>query len=312
MEVCRNLDLWHTPGAVLTMGFFDGVHLGHQYLLERVKREAADRHCPAVVFTMWPHPRIVLGQEPQSFKLINDLDYKLELFDSLGIDAAVVLDFTLEQSKLEPEDFLQQVMVEKIKPCAIFIGYDHRYGHRGRGDYALLTQFAKAHGIGAFQGEAISCERREISSTLVRSTIANGDMALAKRYLGRPFLFYGTVVTGHQIGRTIGFPTANIQPRNGWQLLPGHGVYSGYCVIGECRPEARYRAVINVGSRPTVDANGEISVEAHLLDFHGDLYGRKIGVAFTRKLRNELRFASIESLSEQIARDVEAVKGEED
>lgn len=311
MEVCRNLDHWHTPGAVLTMGFFDGVHLGHQYLLERVKREAAKRGCPAVVFTMWPHPRIVLGQEPQTFRLINDLDYKLELLDRMGIDAAVVLDFTMEQSQLEPEAFLQTILFDKIKPQAVFIGYDHRYGHKGAGDYALLSQFAKTHGFDAFQGEAISCERHELSSTLVRTTIASGDMALAERYLGRSFLFNGSVVVGHQIGRTIGFPTANIKPRSGWQLLPGHGVYSGYCVIGDCRPEVRYKAVINVGTRPTVDAEGTTSIEAHLLDFSGNLYGRKLGVAFSRKLRNELRFASIESLSEQIARDVAMVHSEE-
>ena len=310
MEVCRNLDHWHTPGAVLTLGFFDGVHLGHQYLLERVKLEAARRGSPAVVFTMWPHPRIVLGQEPQTFRLINDLDYKLELFDRLGIDAAVVLDFTIEQSKLEPEGFLQQVLFDKIKPQAVFIGYDHRYGYRGRGDYALLVQFAKAHGFDAFRGEALCCEGKELSSTLVRSTIAAGDIALAERYLGRNFLFYGSVVPGKQLGRTIGFPTANIQPRSGWQLLPGHGVYSGYCVIGECRPEVRYKAVINVGSRPTVDSNGDISIEAYLLDFHGDLYGRQLGVAFSRKLRNELRFASLENLREQIERDVRMVREE--
>lgn len=310
MEVCRNLDHWHTPNAALTMGFFDGVHVGHQYLLDRVKREAARQGLPAVVFTMWPHPRIVLGQEPQTFRLINDLDYKLELLDAMGIDAAVVLDFTIEQSQLEPEEFLQSIIFEKIKPAALFIGYDHHYGHKGRGDYSILAKIAQAHGIEAFQGEAISCERKEVSSTLIRSTIADGNMALAKRYLGRDFRFYGSVIPGHQIGRTIGFPTANIQPRSGWQLLPGHGVYSGYCVIGECRPEVRYKAVINVGTRPTVDAEGTTSIEAHLLDFHGDLYGRQLGVAFSRKLRNELRFASIERLSEQIARDVEMVRSE--
>ncbi|PID90954.1 MAG: riboflavin biosynthesis protein RibF [Bacteroidetes bacterium] len=305
------MEVWHGPGevsfqgAMVTLGFFDGVHAGHKALISGLQGMAQGEGARSVALTMWPHPRIVLGKEPGNFRLLTDLDYKLQLLEETGLDAVLILDFTLELAALGAWEFLER-LYEALRPKGILMGYDHRFGHGGEGDFPLLQRFGREKGIAVRQGDALRIGEREVSSTLVRRTICQGDMERAATLLGRDYGFPGVVVPGKQIGRTIGFPTANIEPSSGWQLLPSYGVYVGYAT--GCRPggeEEVMHAIINVGTRPTVDDSGIPSVEAYFPEFKGDLYGQEMMVYFTHKLRDELRFSSLESLREQIGRDLE-------
>lgn len=308
------MEIWHSVeavgyrDAVVTLGFFDGVHLGHQKLLGQVLSKGRELGCPTIAVTMWPHPRIVLGKDPGRLRLINSLDYKCELLGGVGLDGVVVLDFTLEVAVLSPTEFLERYLYDGLSPRHVVMGYDHHYGHRGQGDFALLATYAREHGFTASRCEAYCVDGVELSSTVVRGAIDAGDMVQARAWMGRDFGFYGRVEAGRQIGRSMGFPTANIVPLEGWQQLPGHGVYRGYCCLGGMAGGAWYEALINVGTRPTVDNGGETVVEAYLLDFDGSLYGDVIQVFFVEKLRNEHRFSTLEALREQIARDVASVR----
>ncbi len=302
------MEVWHGPGevssqgAMVTLGFFDGVHAGHSALIGGLRAMAQREGVPSVAVTLWPHPRIVLGQEPGNFRLLTDLDYKLQLLEQTGLDATLILDFTLEMAALPPRDFLRR-LYDLLQPRGMLMGYDHRFGHRGQGDFRLLQQFGQELGMAVGQGEALRMGGREVSSTLVRQTLRLGDVEQAGVLLGRDFGFSGVVVPGRQIGRTIGFPTANIAPKSSWQLLPAYGVYLGYAQPAEGGDVMH--AIVNVGTRPTVDDTGIPSVEAYFPDFAGDLYGQELMIHFTHKLRDELRFSSLEDLKAQIAKDLE-------
>ncbi len=310
MEVWRGVaDVTYT-GGVLSLGFFDGVHLGHQHLIDEVRAVAKDLDAPTIAVTMWPHPRIVLGSEPGKFRLINDLSSKLGYLEDAGVDAVLILDFSLEMARVSPVDFLESVLYAPLQPKGIVMGYDHRFGYRGEGDYPLLKAFCDEKGIVGAQGAVESIEGEEVSSTLIRQAVASGFMEKAARLLGREFAFCGRVVKGKQLGNRIGFPTANIEPRSRWQLLPGHGVYEGYIQLPLGMGGQRLRAVVNVGTRPTVDSSGIPSVEAHILDYDGMLYGEELQVSFARKIRDELRFSGLDALKAQIARDVEQVRNQ--
>lgn len=293
---------------MVTLGFFDGVHLGHQQLLADVLTYASSTHSPALAVTLWPHPRIVLGNEPEKLRLITDLEAKIEILEKFGLDGLIVLEFSLTLAKRSGWDFLEHVIYRHLRPSAIVMGYDHRFGHKGEGDFPLLRRFAQEHGITALQGKVFTKDGVDLSSTCVRQEIERGEMELVASWLGRDFGFYGTVVSGEQVGRRLGFPTANIAPRDEWQQLPGHGVYEGYILLREGEDWQRYVAVINVGTRPTVSARNEVSVEAHILDFSGTLYGKGVKLFFSRKLRDEQPFCSLEDLQAQIAQDIETVR----
>lgn len=308
MEVWHGVDAVKRKGGILTLGFFDGVHLGHRLLIDDVRQLAAAKGCPAIGVTMWPHPRIVLGSDPGRFQLINSLEQKLDLLSLAGLDAVLILEFTLELARMLPYEFLDQVLYSPLAPAGIVMGYDHRFGHMGAGDYPLLQQFGSEKGIMTSQSRALLVEGDEVSSTMVRRAIEAGDLGRASHLLGRDFCIRGRVVPGKQIGRKLGYPTANIAPSSRWQLLPAYGVYEGYVQLPEGEGGRRLRAVINVGTRPTVDCSGETSIEAFILDFQGNLYGDELPVYFVRKIRDELRFSSLEALSAQIAQDVAQIQ----
>ena len=308
MQLWDSLASVSASHSVLTLGLFDGVHLGHQALLREVVGYARQHSCPSVVVTLWPHPRIVLGKEPGGFHLINGLNYKLELLEASGVDGVVVLEFTLELAHQSPLEFLQRVVGMPSCPQCIFMGYDHRFGQGGAGDFTVLRQFCKPLGIDTRQGQPLQLDGLEVSSTLVRRAIQQGDTAYAARLMGRNFSFRGTVAHGFQLGQRMGFPTANIEPYEPWQLVPGHGVYEGWCRIRTGSGGERFKAVVNVGTRPTVSSARAVSIEAHLLDFQGDLYGQELEVGFNRKLRPELKFSSVDDLKVQIAKDIECVR----
>ncbi|MEX1178018.1 MAG: bifunctional riboflavin kinase/FAD synthetase [Nitriliruptor sp.] len=298
------------PGpSVVTIGNFDGVHRGHRVLLRRAVDAAGDQDVRSVAVTFDPHPAAVLrpGSEPPR---IQPLEARVEGLLAVGVDLVLVLPFTTELAALGPEAFLQQVLVDRLHAVRVIVGTNFRFGHRAAGDVVTLAEAGDLHGFTTEAVTLLELDDAPISSSEVRRRIGEtGDLDWANRALGRPFTLSGTVVHGDERGRTIGFPTANIEIPGG-RLLPANGVYAGTATVDR----ARYPAVTNVGTRPTFDGEG-ITVEVHLLDGDAlrargdvDLYGRQLEVSFLHRLRGERRFDGLDELRDQIARDVAAAR----
>jgi riboflavin kinase/FMN adenylyltransferase len=284
------------PIAV-SLGNFDGVHRGHALLAERTVSEARALGGPAVVLTFDPHPARVLHPERAPATLVT-VEQKAELLAALGIDRLAVLPFTRETAALGPEEFARDVLAGCLGATEVVVGANFRFGRGRGGDTAALTALGGALGFRVASVEPVLHEGAPISSTRVRAALAAGDVEEAARMLGRPFFVDGTVVEGDRRGRTIGFPTANLDPRN--ETLPAAGVYA--CLLSVGGEPAR-PAVANQGSRPTF-GGGAPRLEVHVLDFDRDLYGATVRVAFVSRLRDERRFASPQELVAQIEDDV--------
>jgi riboflavin kinase / FMN adenylyltransferase len=287
-------------GTALTAGFFDGVHLGHRAVVQRTRREAAELGVPAAVLLLDRHPASVVRPESAP-RLLTDLSQRLALLRELEVDYAVLLHFDEERSLQAPEDFVAEVMVEELRARAVVTGSDFHFGLRRRGDAALLRELAPTHGYRAVQVEPVQLDGVTVSSTVARAAVTEGDIARATALLGRPYEVHGVVEHGDGRGRTIGCPTANVAVP-GDMLLPKDGVYAG-CYR---RPDgSRHASAISIGRRPTFyDENGLLLVEAHLLDFDGDLYGEQAWVEVTHWLRGQERFAGVEELVEALGRDI--------
>lgn len=285
--------------VVVALGNFDGVHLGHQVVLRRAVEEGRRRSEPVVAATFHPHPRAVLrpGEEPP---LLSTLEMRRELLLRYGADEVCVIRFDKELSRKSPEEFVRDVLVGEVGAGTVVVGENFRFGHRASGNLDDLRRLMRSYG-----GDAIGVPLRgenggeEINSTRIRVMISTGDVTDAGRLLGRPYAVRGRVVEGDRRGRTIGFPTANLLPDPA-VVIPARGVYAGHACVGE----KRYAVCTNVGVAPTFE-RGESKIEAHLLQFDADLYGRTIDVSFTARIREERRFSGVEELKAQIARDVE-------
>jgi riboflavin kinase / FMN adenylyltransferase len=283
--------------TVVTVGFFDGVHLGHRAVLERTAEAARERGVPAVAVTFDRHPREVLapGSEP---RLLTTVDRKARLIEQAGIDALVVLEFTPEFSRRSADDFIANVLALGLHTVHCVIGANFTFGHRAAGNVELLVERGPAHGFTAERVELLELDGRPVSSSSIREALAAGDLAWPKRALDRRFVLDGTVVTGAGRGHELGFPTANLRtwPR---LLLPGRGIYAGRGLSGD---EAHV-AAISVGTNPTFGTE-PLHVESYLLDFDGDLVGREMAVEFWAYLRDEERFETPDALANAIAEDV--------
>jgi riboflavin kinase/FMN adenylyltransferase len=285
-------------GVVVALGNFDGVHLGHQAVLRRAVEEGRRREVRVVAATFDPHPRAVLvpGSEP---RLLTTLELRREALLGYGADEVWVIRFDEELSRKGPEDFVRDVLVGEIGAGAVVVGENFRFGHRAAGDVGDLGRLMEAFG-----GEAYAVPVRSelgeapISSTRIRALVGGGEVVEAAKLLGRPYVLRGEVVVGDRRGRSIGFPTANVLPDPAL-VVPARGVYAGFVRVGK----GRHAACTNIGVAPTF-ARGESRVEAHLLDFEGDFYGRVVDVSFVRRIRQEKRFSGVKELKEQIARDV--------
>ena len=287
------------PSAV-ALGVFDGVHLGHRAILGAAVAHARAIGSPAVACTFDPHPLEVL--QPDRGPLpITTLDERLELIAARGVDEAVVLAFTRELAAMEPEAFVKDVLVDRLDARQVVVGFNHRFGRGARGDAALLRELGARGGFGVDVIEPLTVDGVPVSSTAIRAALGRGDLEAAVRMLGRPYTLPGKVVAGAGRGRTLGFPTANIAPDR--PVLVAPGVYA--CTV-EVADQPR-RAVVNVGVRPTFDEK-TLAVEAHLLDFSGDLYGQTVRLMFRSRVREERRFSSVDALRAQIADDVETAR----
>lgn len=285
-----------TQGAVVTIGVFDGVHRGHQALITRMIEEARATGYRAVIVTFDPNPLEVLRPE-QAPKRLTGIERRVALLQTLGAAEVVVLEFNADLAAMSAEDFTASVLIEGINARGVVIGHGFRFGHRARGTAATL----RAGGL-EVEEYALVGEEGPISSTRIRAAIALGDVAEATTMLGRPPEVSGTVVAGQRRGRELGYPTANVE-HHGRAAVPADGVYAGFTEVAG----VRHAAAISVGTNPTFDGQPR-TVESHLLDFTGDLYGQTIRVEFVRRLRAMLRFDSIDELVTQMARDLSDVR----
>lgn len=291
------------PNAVVTSGTFDGVHLGHQKIIHRIREIARKIQGETVLITFWPHPRLVLYPNEHDLRLLSTFEEKANLLRQFGIDHLVTIPFTQEFSQLSSEEFIRRVLIDKIQTKKLVIGYDHRFGKNREGSFEYLKEHSSDFG---FELEEISRQDVEdigVSSTKIRKALELGDVKTASNYLGRPYELNGLVVKGQQIGRSIGFPTANIHIPNDYKLIPHDGVYAV-----EAKVEGiLYKAMLNIGNRPTVDGSKK-TVEAHLFDFQGDLYNKLITVCFREFIREEKKFESLEALKNQLFQDQKTAK----
>jgi riboflavin kinase / FMN adenylyltransferase len=289
-------------GVVVALGNFDGVHLGHQEVLRRAVEEGRRRDMRVVAATFHPHPRSVLGAK-ESPKLLTTISLRREVLLRYGADKVVEIAFDLELSKKSPEQFVRDVLVREIGARAVVVGENFRFGHRAAGHVEDLRRLMREEG-----GEAVAVEVRGvgeeagISSTHIRELVSEGQVDEAAGLLGRPYVLRGEVVVGDKRERTIGFPTANVLP-DAETVVPARGVYAGFVLVGD----EKYAACTNVGVAPTF-GRADSRVEAHLLDFDGDLYRRVVDVGFTRRIRGEQKFSGVEELKAQIQRDVKEAR----
>ena len=302
MRIVRGLDSVPPdvrPSAV-AIGTFDGVHLGHRAILGTALTRAREVGVEAVACTFDPHPIEVL-QPDRAPRPITPLEERLALIGDTGVDAVVVLAFTRALAAIEPEAFVKDVLLDRLHGREIVVGYNHRFGRGARGDARLLEDLAGRLGFRAHVVPPMTVDGVAVSSTEIRAALQRGDVRSAARGLGRPYAIAGRVTTGAGRGRTLGFPTANIAPDR--PLLVARGVYRGGVTVDD----QQHEAVVNVGVRPTFGED-TLAVEAHLLDFAGDLYGREVRLDFLDRLREEMRFPSVEELKAQVFRDIAAAR----
>ena len=292
-QVTRN------PASVVTEGTFDGVHVGHQaiirYLIRRARRQGGE----SVVVTFTPHPReVVHGAE---VPLLTTVEERADVLERLGLDRLVVVEFTRAFSQMEAEAYVEEVLVEKIGLQEIVIGYDHAFGRGREGNGALLERLGKRHGFSVdVIPPQLVAEHVVSSSDVRRLLVEQGDVAGVRPLLGRPYSVTGTVIEGDRRGRTIGFPTANLDVRHPRKVIPKEGVYA--VEVYGARPGAAVGGMMNIGRRPTFNGT-DVRVEVHLLDFEGDLYGRELRTEFVERLREERPFTSAQALAEQLSAD---------
>ena len=309
MLIHRNTD--HLPAfrrAVITIGTFDGVHTGHQQLLEQMKHEAFRIEGETVIITFHPHPRKIVAGASGEIRLINTLEEKIGLLARQKVDHLVIVPFTEAFSQLTAEQYVKEFLLEKFRPHTIIIGYDHQFGKGRKGDYHLLESFSAAEGFKLQEIPVHLLDAISVSSTRIREAIGRSDLATANTLLGYDFFFSGRVVEGNKLGRTIGYPTANLQIENPEKLLPGDGVYAVELEIvpdsGLAEDKARLQGMMNIGVRPTVDGARRV-IEVNIFDFTGDLYGKVLRVFLKKYLRGEQKFSGLEALKAQLAQDKE-------
>jgi riboflavin kinase/FMN adenylyltransferase len=293
---------------VVTVGNFDGIHLGHQAILRTVVERAAVLAGEAVVYTFDPHPRKVLRPESAP-GLLTTLDQKVELLERQGVDAVVVEPFTLDFARTDAETFIRECLHRRIRPVEVYVGYDFHFGRDRTGSMRLLTELGPRLGFAVTIIPEVTVDEGDVNSTRIRRLLSDGLPEIAARMLGRPYAVRGTVVRGDERGRTLGFPTANLDPES--EVLPAPGVYAGTLRLlddGDPPANALLPVVMNVGHRPTFKQGAAVLAEAHVLDWSGDLYGRRVELSFPIRLREERRFAGVEALREQIAADADEAR----
>lgn len=293
-------DFSSTKKTILTLGTFDGVHIGHKKILRKLTENTDNQKYESLVLTFFPHPRMVL-QEHSDIKLLNTITEKIELLEKIGVENLVIHPFDEEFSRLTAEEFVSNILVDRFHIKKIIIGHDHRFGRNRTANIDDLIAYGKEYG---FEVEQISVQEINdisVSSTKIRHALLEGDMALANEYLGYNYFLTGSIVKGKQLGRTIGFPTANLKIDENYKLIPQNGVY----IVKSIIDEQIVFGMMNIGFNPTVDGQKQ-SIEIHYFDFSADLYNQKISVSVLHRLRSEQKFDSLEFLKAQLQKDKKA------
>jgi riboflavin kinase/FMN adenylyltransferase len=292
------------PGrAIATIGMFDGVHRGHRALLGHVASHAKKSGGESVAITFDPHPRLVLSPGESGIRFLSTPGEKISLLEECGIDHLLIIPFTDEMSRMSACSFTEKYLVDMLGVKHLYVGYNHRFGHRGEGEDAntSLSECVTAYGLGHTRIDAFMSESEAVSSSLIRKYLEEGALARANQLLGYSYLLHGRVVEGERIGRLLGYPTANIESEYEWKLIPADGVYAAHTSV-----EGReYPSMLYIGTRPTIEPQGERSVEVNLIGFSGNLYGMEMKVRLRHRIRGDIRFDTREELRDRISLDRE-------
>ncbi|MFZ4796479.1 MAG: bifunctional riboflavin kinase/FAD synthetase [Bacteroidia bacterium] len=299
MKVHYNIDeIPEIKNAIVSQGTFDGVHLAHKKIIERLKQIASIKNGETVIITFEPHPRIVLFPLDHGLQLLSTLNEKINLLEKAGIDHLIILPFTKEFSRQSSDQFIRNILVKKLKTNTLVIGYDHRFGKNREGSFEHLKTSSSLYGFEVEEIPEQDIDDIAVSSTKIRQALLNNDIQTAQKYLGNSYSLEGIVIKGKQLGRTIGYPTANIEIENSYKLIPQDGVYA----VWVCYNNAKFGGMLNIGNNPTIKDKGR-SIEVNIFDFDKEIYTESLKIEFVNKLRNEVKFDGIESLKNQLHLD---------
>lgn len=300
MKLYTDLELFKARKPVVTIGTFDGVHLGHRKVITRLQEFARLHDGETVIFTFHTHPRLVTSPNETNLRLLTTLNEKINLFEKYGIDHLIIYPFDKSFSELTYSEFVEKILVGKIGTHCLVVGYDHKFGKNREGGFEYLKKCAGKYNFEIERLDALLVDEDSVSSTKIRNSLENGDIEKANHYLGYQFTLHGTVVNGKQLGRKLGFPTANIEASDKHKIIPGYGVYAVKVEINNIE----YYGMLNIGTRPTFNNNADNrSIEVHIFDFDNDIYGHEITLKFVGKIRDEQKFENIEMLVNQLVKD---------
>jgi len=303
VRIYTELESFQAKKPVVTIGVFDGVHKGHKAIISNLVNRAKEIGGESVVVTLWPHPRIVLKKDVENLRLLNCLEEKKWLLEKQQIDHLVILPFTEELSRLTACDFIKDILVDKIGVEHLLIGYDHHFGKGGKGNFRDVEACSAKYNFQVERVDAKSEEGTEISSTVIRNALLDGNLKKANQYLGYFYFIMGRVIGGNRIGQKIGFPTANIEPHDPYKLIPKDGVYA----IKANPDNKTLKGMLNIGYRPTVGGQrNKVSIETHLFDFDEDIYNKEITIHMIQRIRAEKKFNHVDELVEQLKVDKES------
>ncbi|MDB4924703.1 bifunctional riboflavin kinase/FAD synthetase [Mucilaginibacter sp.] len=303
MKIYHHIDEFKpVKNAVVTIGTFDGVHLGHRKIISRIKELADATGGETVILTFFPHPRMILHPEDESIKLINTINEKAALLEQLGVDHLIITPFSRDFSNQNAEDYIRDILVNKIGTKKIVIGYDHRFGKDRRGGLSDLLQLSPVYGFEVIEIPEQDINDVAVSSTRIREAILGDNIQLANTFLGYPFFLTGKVIRGDQIGRQIGYPTANIQIEEKYKLIPADGIFAVKVQLNDIE----YKGMAYIGSRPTINGMNR-NIEVNLFDFNNEIYNETIRMEFHHFVRGDIKFAGLDDLKVQIAKDKEDV-----
>ncbi len=309
MKIYNHIDEFkQIHNAVVTIGTFDGVHIGHQKIISRLQEVARKNGGETVILTFFPHPRMILHPDDLNIKLISTMDEKAEKLASLGVDHLIITPFTRDFSNLSPQEYIKEVLVEKIGTRHIIIGYDHRFGKDRKGGLKELQSYASEFGFDVEEIPEQDINDVAVSSTKIRNAILSGDAKTASEFLGYAFQLSGKVIKGDQLGRVLGFPTANLFIEENYKLIPSDGIYAVSVDFRDTETSSKSaKGMAYIGHRPTINGMSR-NIEVNIFDFNEDIYGQNIRINFLEHLRGDKKFNSLEELKEQLIKDEKAAR----
>lgn len=300
MKVYSNPDTYKGNNTVVTIGMFDGVHAGHKQLIDHVIKKASEINGQSAILTFWPHPRLVLNKEGNGLQFITTLDEKTKIISQQGVEHLLLISFSKELADMTAEEFIKKVLIKKIGMKHLVVGYNHRFGKDRIHDFESYRVLSKKIGFSLSRVDAVFNNNQIISSTAIRNFLLQGNIEQANQMLGYSFSIFGTVKGGQQLGRKLGYPTANIKPNEHYKLVPSLGVYA--CKVSVMG--LHYGGMLNIGVRPTIDSDKvNATIEVHILDFNQDIYSEEIEVIFVKKIREEQKFKDLNELISQLKKD---------